>query len=369
MRIGIIRMRYTPYGGAETFLKRFMAELVNRGHSIDLFSTGWEEMSGIVLHRIKTFGPSFLRPLVFASNVEKAVSEVNPQVVVSLERTYSQDIYRAGDGVHREWLQRRIKTVPWHKGILISLNPLHKVLLYLEKRLFSSGRLKKVVANSRRVKEEIMRHYGLPEEKICVIYNGINFHDLERIDRASERKRTRESLGISGNDTVLLFVGSGFERKGLIYLIRALGILKEADNSVKLLVVGRGKEGRYRTEGLGDRVIFTGAVKDTSMFYAAADIFCLPSIYEPFSNACLEAMAFGLPVVTSRANGASEILTEPANGAVIEDPCNPAEIAGKIKLFLDPEKRSEAGRNARLTAMEYPIERNVSEFLKLLEGV
>ena len=380
MRIGLIRMRYTPYGGAEVFMSRFVDELLRLGHTVDVFAADWQEKKGVTVHRVRTWGPSFLRPLVFAANAAKAVERVRPDVVISLERTACQDIYRAGDGVHKEWLLQREKAAQGLttgiKGVLTGLNPLrgfnplHTALLNLEKRLFSDKRLKKVVANSNRVKQDIIRHYGLPEEKICVIYNGINADEFAGRVAAADRAGVRKELSVSEDECLLLFVGSGFERKGLVYLIRALKPLVEAGKKPRLLVVGKGNAAGYRKEaaslGLSDRVIFKGAVRDAARFYAAADIFVLPSIYEPFSNACLEAMAAGLPVVTSRINGASEIIIEPVNGAVIEEPADHLEIAKKIALFLDGQKRKLSGEAARRSAFEYTIEKNVSEFLRLI---
>lgn len=368
MKIGLIRSRYTPYGGAEVFLERFIKELLRRGHEIDVFSASWSG-AGVTVHRIPVAGPSFIRPLVFALRAARAVERVQPDVVVSLERTSCEDIYRAGDGCHREWLIRKGAAASKARRLAIRLNPLHSTLLYLEKRLFSSARLKKVVANSNSVKRDIIRHYGLPEEKICVIYNGVDA--APGLDEA-QRQRIRDGFGFGKEAVVLLFVGSGFERKGLIYLIRALGELKDRGD-LRLLVIGKGSKDRYLKEaerlGVGNRVVFAGPVKGASVLYQAGDIFVLPSIYEPFSNACLEAMAAGLPVVTSRVNGASEVMRDGVTGAIVEDPADSSELARGIALFMDRDRRVEAGRAARLEARKYPIERCVNEFLKLVEGL
>lgn len=369
MRIGLIRTRYTPFGGAEVFLSRFIDGLIQRGHQVEVFASDWIEQKGVKFHKVNTTGPSFLRPLIFARNAKKAVEAARPDVVVSLERTYCQDIYRAGDGCHREWLIRRGQTVGPLKRFLIRLNPLHWTLLHLEKRLFSSGRLKCVVANSKRVKGEIIRHYGLPEEKIYVIYNGIGRPSGPVA--AAERHALRRELGLNESSVLLLFVGSGFERKGLIYLIRALGHLKDKGD-IRLLVVGKGDTSKYSKEahrlGVGERVIFKGPLKDAVRLYPSGDIFVLPSIYEPFSNACLEAMAAGLPVVTTRVNGVSEIITEGREGAIAEDPADSSGLADKIALFLDKEKRRMAGESARRRAGDFRIEDTVSSFLRIIEG-
>jgi len=387
LNIGLIRMKYAPYGGAEVFLSRFIDELIKKGHTCHLFAAKWDEKSKIktqnsklIWHRVKTFGPSFFKIWFFAFNAFLAVRKTPLDVVISFDRTLYQDIYRAGDGCHREWLFQRqkawsIEHRAWGrntiKKLITSLNPLHLTILYLEKRLFKSKKLKFVVANSRRGKQEIIRHYNLPEEKIYVIYNGIDINRFDLKEKERVRAYYRERFGISADETVLLFVGSGFERKGLEFLIRAFGLLNARGyDKIKLLVVGKGNEKKYLKLagrlGIKTDVIFTGHLKDVLRCYFAGDIFVLPSIYEPFSNACLEAMAAGLPVVTSSMNGASEILNNGKDGMVIEDPLNHHEIAEMIKPLLDSDKRNEIGMAARRRAENYTIENNVEGFLKLI---
>lgn len=370
-------MRYTPYGGAEVFLSRFIDELIKNGHTCHLFAAKWDEdiKDGVIWHRVKTFGPSFLRLLSFAINAWFVVKKTAPDVIVSFERTLYQDIYRAGDGCHKEWLIQRKKSGGRSviKNIITFLNPLHLTILYLEKRLFRSKKLKYVVANSNRGKEEIIRHYKLPADNICVIYNGIDINEFGPGCIDKSRAAYREKLNIK-DEITLLFVGSGFERKGLGFLIEAVGILKRSGyNKMKLIVAGKGKIKKYKNAadrlGIGKDVVFTGPVKDVQGYYSAADIFVLPSIYEPFSNACLEAMASWLPVVTSRINGVSEILTDGKDGMIIEDPANPEEIAEKIKPLLDGLARQVVGREARMTVVNYSIERNVERFLRLIDEV
>lgn len=381
-------MRYTPYGGAEVFVSRFIEELLKKGHECHVFAKEWDvdARDGVIFHRVNTFGPSFLRLLTFAINSYLAVKKTNLDVILSFDRTFYQDIYRAGDGCHREWLIQRKqsaissqqsavqKMLSSIKQATTFLNPLHLTILYLEKKLFHSRRLKFVVANSNRGRDEIKRHYKLPEEKICVIYNGIDIKAFDTGERNRLRIAYREKLGVK-NEILLLFVGSGFERKGLKFLIQAFGILKKQEQSppCKLIVIGKGRIECYQDiadkYGVGADVKFIGPAKDVMGYYSAADIFALPSIYEPFSNACLEAMASGLPVVTSRVNGVSEILTHGKDGMVIDDPSNPDEIAERIEPLLDENARFDAGKAARTTVENYTIEKNVENFLKLIEGM
>ena len=229
------------------------------------------------------------------------------------------------------------------------------------------------MANSMRVKDEIKRHYELPEEKICVIYNGIDIKAFDLSERDRVRIACRDKLNIK-NETALLFVGSGFERKGLKFLIEALGILKRNGcEGIKLIIVGKGNITKYQDMalecGVEMDVQFVGPVKDVKGYYFAADIFVLPSIYEPFSNACLEAMASGLPVIASKTSGVSEIITHDKDGFVINHPINAQEIAHYIHLLLEEEKRGQMGTAARQKAELYSFEANVEKTLRIYQKV
>ncbi|GAJ05049.1 unnamed protein product, partial [marine sediment metagenome] len=132
-------------------------------------------------------------------------------------------------------------------------------------------------------------------------------------NRALFREEIREEFNIGNDEFLILFVGSGYRRKGLRYLIEAISLLKE-EKPLKVLVVAKGKKRPYlrlaRRLGREDKIIFTGGRKDLRKFYAASDLFVLPTVYEPFGNVCLETLASGLPIIVSRAGGAAEIITE-----------------------------------------------------------
>ncbi len=372
MRIGLVRMRFSPFGGAEVFLQRFISELKKRGHSIEVFSSDWPAEAGIIVHRVRLNCPSFLRPVVFARNAAKAIKEAAPDVVVSLDRTLSQDIYRGADGCHMEWLVKRRRFLSGFKKLALKLSPMHREILNLEKRLFSDPALKYVVAISERCKEEYIRHYNLPAEKICVIYCGIDPDIFSPERLAGLRPRTRQALGLDDNAVAVLFVGSGFERKGLRFLINAIASIKDRAD-IRLIVVGKGSQKGYIRQaealGIADRVVFKGPQTDTLSYYAAADIFCLPSIYEPFSNACLEAMASGLPVVASEATGASEIIRHLESGAIVKDPADTEELGNALLLFLPAAKRKKAGALARQIAGRHTLADKVDQFMRLIEKV
>ncbi|HYB72496.1 MAG TPA: glycosyltransferase family 4 protein [Candidatus Sulfotelmatobacter sp.] len=378
MRIALIRRRYTPLGGAERYAAAVAEGLARRGHEVHLFAERWSGDGGgppgLTLHRVPVPpGPSFARVLAFAAGAARAVSRGPYDAVVSFERTLRQDVYRAGDGCHREWLLRRGAAMPPARRALMRANPLHATYLWLEGRIFRDPRCRLIIANSRRGRDEIVRHYGTDPGRIAVLYTGVDLEAYHPRHRAGRREAVRRGLGMAEGELVLLFVGSGFERKGLGPLLRALDLLRrDAGNlAIRLLVAGR-REVRYermvRRLGLQGRVTFLGGAGNVADLCAGADAFILPSLYDPFSNACLEAMAAGLPPITSRANGTSELIEDGVEGFVLDDPTDPRAIAKAVLAVGDPAAREAMGAAARRRAEAHPFDDHVDRLLALIEG-
>jgi UDP-glucose:(heptosyl)LPS alpha-1,3-glucosyltransferase len=363
MKIGLARRGYSPTGGAEAYLKRFAEALLPAGHEPVLFSTAaWPDADwpgggsrGTVLP-----GSS---PRAFAEALERASGECD--FLYSLERVGRCDAYRAGDGVHRAWLERRKKGEPFWKRWGRAFNRKHRELLALEERLFSPEGAGRVIANSKMVRDEIIIHYGYPAERIHVVYNG-----LPGVPAPSpeSRSRLRAELGFTDNDCMILFAGSGWERKGLRQAVQAVNRARFA-RPTRLVVAGRGNpRGMPRSE----RVHYAGAIKspaEMAAYYAAADLFLAPTLYDPFSNACLEALAVGLPVITTTANGFSEIIRSGVEGEAIADPFDVASIAAALEGWNDPERLAIIRPRLRELAARYGIEANVRETLAALDLV
>ncbi len=375
MKIALIRKSYTPYGGAEKYLSRLVAGLCSYGHEVHILAKHWAELpdlnTRVYFRPLKVISSvSFLESLTFAIAVYRVVQQEEFDVVHSFDRTFGQDIYRAGDGCHREWLKQRKKIEPWVKVKINYLNPNHLAILYLEKKLFKSPYLKYVIANSQRGKMEIIRYYGLPERKIKVVYNGVDLRQFDPTSVQQKRQVGREKWGFKKDDLVFLFIGSGFERKGLPFLLQALPLL---DKKVKLLVVGKNGLQRYRDYchrlGVRERVLFLGPQKDVEIFYGISDFFVLPSIYEPFSNACVEALACGLPVITSQINGAAELIKEEENGLLIRDPTNSWEIKEKLQEALKIWGRGGYRERIREISPLTTIESNIQDILSIYAKV
>lgn len=362
MKIAFVRKSYTPYGGAERYLAQLAERLSAQGHDVHIFARRWDardSKASLVFHRVPAVGsPSFAEALSFAYFSRRLLERESFDVINSFERTLYQDIYRAGDGCHREWLIRRRAIDPWLKQRTYAVNPLHRALLFLEKRLFRSPRLMKIVANSERGKEEIIRHYGVPEGKIEVIHNGVDLEFFHPRNVALYRRSLRKELKIPQEAAVVLFLGSGFRRKGLGALISSIPRVKKRMSHVTLIAAGKDQIDGYRdlarSLGVERNVLFLGPTQRARELYAASDLFALPTIYEPFSNACLEAAATGTPVLTSRYNGFAEIIAEGENGFLLQDPTDAGEIAEKILLFARGNGKNGLREKAR--AMSLPLD-------------
>jgi UDP-glucose:(heptosyl)LPS alpha-1,3-glucosyltransferase len=280
---------------------------------------------------------------------------------MSLERVWSCDVYRAGDGVHRAWLDRRKKFENPLQKIFRWVNRKHEGLLRLERSLFEERKAERVIVNSQMVKDEIFDLYCYRPDKIDVVPNGVPL-DQFRFD-PERREKSRADLELQEDELAILFVGSGWERKGLRFAIEAAESFENP--KMRLFVVGRDIQDRYKSTC----VRFLGEVADLRPIYGAADIFILPTIYDPFSNACLEALSAGLPVITTRANGFSEIMEDRIHGSIIDRADNVADLRRALETWSDATRRSAARPTILKRASQFDISRNVEKTLEILVQV
>jgi UDP-glucose:(heptosyl)LPS alpha-1,3-glucosyltransferase len=332
MKLALVRRGYSATGGAEAYLERFAAALAAAGHEPTLFTdTEWPAGAWPFASRAIGGGGS---PTDFARRLAAARPRETCDLVFSLERVLACDVYRAGDGVHAAWLERRARYEPRWRSLFRRFSSKHAALCALEAAMFRPEGVRLVIANSALVKREIIERYAYPGERICVIHNGAPAAPAPA-ERAAMRAATRKELGLCAEEYVLLFAGSGWERKGLRFAIDATN--RATGCRPTLLVAGHG---RKRGLPASARVRFLGPVRGLAPHLAAADAFILPTIYDPFSNACLEALAAGLPVITTRANGFSEVLAE-GDGSVVEHPDDVEALFKAIKHWACAARREE----------------------------
>ena len=357
LKLALIRGRYVEDGGAERFVARALAALQHSELDITVFAREWPATGPFTVEYCRPFYLGRVwRDRAFARCVCAQLQRGDFGLVQSHERIACCDIYRAGDGVHREWLAQRARVLGPVRRRLMWLSPYHRYLLHAEATLFASRRLRAVICNSQMVRDEIQRHYGVAPEKLHVIYSGVDtehFHPRLK----SERDAVRTHHSVPSDATVFLFVGSGFERKGLAATLAALACVPDA----YLLVVGRDKHAaRYATQvqtlGIADRVRFLGRQADVRPYYGAADALVLPSLYDPFPNVALEAMACGLPLITSSKSGAAELVRDGENGFVA-DALDSTAIADAMRRLTITENAVRLGAAARRTVEPLTLER------------
>jgi UDP-glucose:(heptosyl)LPS alpha-1,3-glucosyltransferase len=236
--------------------------------------------------------------------------------------------------------------------------------LKLEESLLAKGGAGRVIANSQMVKNEIVKVYHYPADKIDIVRTGVPMEKF-RFD-AALREKSRNDLKLKPDETALLFAGSGWERKGLRFAIEAFELCR--DRHLRMLVAGRGDQRGYRPKRFftEEPVRFLGEVADLRSIYAAADIFILPSIYDPFSNACLEALASGLPVITTRDNGFSEIIENGVHGSIIDPPSSVTALRDAIRFWSNESRRLAARSTNGEGASQFDISTNVEATLRVL---
>ena len=353
MRIGVVRRGYSRTGGAEAYLRRFADGLSAAGHEVVLFTETWpaaewpHALAGIGTHS----------PRGFADSLRKRTMERKCDLLFSLERLWTCDVYRAGDGVHAAWLERRAQYEPIWKPWLRRWNPKHREMLALEKHLFSPLGARMVIANSQMVKGEIERHFGYPAAGIQVVRNGVPPFGAPE----GAREQSRRKLELNDEDYAVLFAGSGWERKGLRFAIQAVNAARLP--RLKLLVAGRG---RPASQPQSSAVRYLGPVRDMASCYAAADAFILPTMYEPFSNACLEALAAGLPVITTVHNGFSEIIESGVEGEIVKGADDISALATALRNWEDQERRALIRPRLMELGGRFSIEENVKQTLSLI---
>jgi UDP-glucose:(heptosyl)LPS alpha-1,3-glucosyltransferase len=341
VKLAIICRPFAYHGGLERATAGLVDELVRQGHELHLLTTaGQAPWRGVTVHRLPVLSqPSLARLVSFALAARRAVGDGRYDVVQSHERTLVHDLYRAGEGCHRVYLGLKAHRLGMTGRLLLRANPHHRVLLALEHRIFARERPTQIVAISRRGREEIRSLYGLPPERVAVIYNGVDLARFSPGNRDRHRSQTRNALGLAPDDWVILFVGSGFERKGLGPLID--GVSRLTDPRARLVVVGKGNPTPYRTLalrlGIRDRVTWVGPHPEVERFYAAADLVALPSLYEPFGNVHLEALASGLRVLASSKSGGAEVIAHGETGWILDDPADPGEISRGLQLLRETD--------------------------------
>ncbi len=369
MRIAIAHKRLDLNGGTERDLFLTAQGLRALGHEVHLFCGEFRVAppAGVAQHRLKTLALGRTAEMWTAASALRRQSR-GYDAVVSFGRFYSADVVRCGGGTHRGFLERMGRAGGAPRRLWQALSVYHRSVLAIERRQFESPQLKKVIAVSNAVKRDVLANYAVAEDKIAVLYNGVDARRFHPDRRCAERRRVRERWQIPANAPLVLFVGSGFRRKGLDRLLALWQSPKLAESY--LLVVGadaRLAQYRARAEALAPgRIVFAGRQEDVENYYAAADLVALLSLQEAFGNVVLEALAAGTPVLVSREVGAAEILEGGLAEGIVEAPEDRNELAQRVLGLLARAGDAALARLARRTAEAHSWDEHFRKFAQIL---
>lgn len=365
MRIALIRRKFNPFGGAEQFIMRTIQGL--RAFNIQTFiiAESWVKQDDARAEGSQDWIKANVQGnsrsakfLSFQQSVASILSTHQFDLIQSHERLLGADIYRLGDGIHASWVARLTKISPWYTKLWLKIDPYHRAVIRTEQEMAKEPNLT-YVANSTLVQQELMDWYQVPAKRIVLIENGI---DNKAFTPTTDKAAAKTKLDLNPQLATVLFVGSGFARKGAFELLEAINRLPD----FQLMIVGHDKQltrikKRVKALQLEQRVLVTGPQGDVKPFLAAADIFCLPSLYDPFPNAVLEALCSALPVVVTSAVGIANALIH-ANAGLI---CNkePASIAQA--LLQAWRERETMSRNALHLSKNYDLAKASQQWLNL----
>lgn len=368
-------------GGAEQYLVDLAKRLSHHGHEVHIFASRWDEMGdGLSFHKVPIIPfPKSLRLASFAINNARSIRGEHFDIALGLGNTLVANVLQPHGGVHWIWFWRSLRAYehPVLRGIKLMgrlLSAKQWVSGLIEEVPYRRRCCPRIIAISQMVKDDIIRHYRIPSERVILIYNGVDLERFHPENRRRYREEIRKSLGIAG-ELVILFVSNNHRMKGLDCLIKALARIRQngESRSFTLLVLGRGSMTRYlkasRQLGFDGEIISVQGNPHPERYYGAADFLVHPTFYDACSLAVFEALASGLPVITTKANGAGGIITEGKEGFVVDDPRDISTVADRIHYFFDDRAREVSSRAARELAERYPMERNFQEMLKVFQEV
>jgi UDP-glucose:(heptosyl)LPS alpha-1,3-glucosyltransferase len=323
LNIAFVLREFSTRGGTERYAVNLARWLLGRGHEVHVYASSVDRSqvpSGLVVHDVPRSKPKTIQFI----RRTWGVGRLGHDVVQGFGRTVGHDVYRAGGGVHAAWLDASGDTLyPWLRA---RLSPAEWLENILDRRAARGARI--VICNSHMAAAQVCAYHGVEEQRVRVIRNGVN------TDRFRPRPQAREALrarwGARGR--VLAFIGNGFRRKGLLVAGRAFAkVAKEGD---RFVVIGRDRHAeRYLApvrEIVGERLLFRGEVPDPEQYIAAADATVLPTLYDAAANTTLEALACGVPPVTSDRDGNAEIV--PDRRLVVSHPEDVDEVSQAIRV-------------------------------------
>lgn len=369
-------------GGAEAYAVELAHTLVREGWEVHLYGHSWDQdPEEAVFHpipRLPRWIPPSVRILHFALRHKRMVRENDFDVILGFGNTVEMNVYQSHGGVHFKSNIKKVKAVSnpvvrWAKALFLFAAPKYHARAWIESAPFRMPERPEIIAISDMVRDDMSRYFSIPKDEIRLVYNGIDVSRFGR-DLGEGGSRLRSEWGF--DDRILfLFMAYDFRKKGVRYLVEASAKLRDRVGSERFGVVVVGGPPSpalarlVKKLDLSDIVRFPGRTTEPEASYQACDVFILPTFYDACSLVVFEAMAAGLPAITTVHNGAAGVISDGTDGMVLQDPSNLEEMAHAMEGFLDAEFLVSASSAAKRKAFLYTKERNHEQMLDILHHV
>ncbi len=366
MKITIVQEQVdTSRGGAETSTVEMARHLAALGLNVHVVcradnSTPFVDQNVTFLPIGTTGRGRALQTYQFIQGVHRLCRVEDFDIVHAVTPCLSATVYQPRGGTYVETVRRtlaRVRPAPWRwaKGLGRRFNVRQRFLARIERLLLTKYQHRVFVAAlSEYVRRQVLEQFDFPAEQTRVVFNGVEIAPPAEEQRERWRAECRRSVGLSAEQPLLLFVAHNFKLKGLAELLRALACADREGYGREwtLVVAGRDDTGPPRRLGqqlkLESRVHFVGTDTPVQHWYAAADLLAHPTWYDPCSRVVLEALSVGLPVVTTRLNGAAEVMQVGTHGAIVDDPRDAGTLAVALREALDPGVRAACQASGEL---------------------
>ncbi len=376
MRIGLVLEQFDPArGGREQWTWSFTQRLLELGHEVHVVARSCSAKARrlpIAYHPVEC-DPS---PIVFAGAVRAVLEPLALEIVHDMGMGWYCDVFHPHGGSMASSAERKLLFLPaWLRGLKRMTNrmlPRHRTFQTLMQRQYADhGQI--VLALSRASAADFQRFHGVAPQRIRIVYNGVDTERFSPQQCRPHREPARRRLGLPAGALMALIVAHNFRLKGVATLLAAMRRLQTAGREMRLVIVGGKHIDSWRRQvarlGLSEQVVFAGRVDDPLPYYAAADCYVHPTYYDPCSLVVLEAAACGLPLITSRYNGAAEMFSDGQDVLLVDDPADDAAMAGAMRILLDDAPRRRLGDAARATILQHSFQRNVDQILDIYREI
>jgi UDP-glucose:(heptosyl)LPS alpha-1,3-glucosyltransferase len=371
-------MRHAATGGTERYLNHLATYLADLGHEVTIVCRRHEKHPHPacrfeLLHNV-ALGRTHRR-WAFAKAVERHVIGARYDMVFGLGKTWTHDVIRMGGGCYQTWIDLVQQASPWSIRQAIGARLAEsRLILAIEARALAAQAYGRVITNSEMVKRDVMERYNIPADKITVIHNGVDLTRFHPCHRNGPGVTLRRACGFHADHTVLLFLGTGYRRKGLDRLLEVFPALLRQRPETRLLVVGYDSRlARWKSQakrlGLAPYACFLGGRRDPEICYGAADLYVLPTRYDPFANSTLEALASGMPVITTATNGGCEVIEHDVHGAVIEATQDHEALLWALLQWTDRARLTQSAQAVRDQAVRHDVRQELEASAAVLMQV